>query len=46
MWTNAFQLILMVIGLITLCIVGVNTAGGFDHVIEVNKNRERMTLFE
>ncbi|XP_078346609.1 sodium-coupled monocarboxylate transporter 1-like [Oculina patagonica] len=44
-WTNAFHLILMLIGLITLCIVGVHTAGGFGQVIEVNKNRERTTLF-
>ncbi|KAJ7384421.1 hypothetical protein OS493_021833 [Desmophyllum pertusum] len=44
-WTNAFHLILMLTGLITLCIVGVNTAGGFGHVIEVNKNRERMRMF-
>lgn len=44
-WTNAFHLILMLTGLITLCIVGTQSAGGFSHVIEINKNRERMTLF-
>lgn len=45
-WTNAFHVILMVTGLVTLCIVGTNTAGGFDHVIEVNKDRKRMLLFD
>lgn len=45
-WTNAFHVILTVTGLVTLCIVGTNTAGGFDHVIEVNKDRKRMLLFE
>lgn len=44
-WTNAFHLILMLTGLVTLCIMGIDTAGGFGHVIEVNKNRERMTMF-
>lgn len=45
-WTNAVHLILMVTGLVTLCIVGTNTAGGFGHVIEVNKDRKRMLLFD
>ena len=46
MWTNAFHLILMLTGLVTLCIMGIDTAGGFGHVVEVNKNRERMTMFK
>lgn len=45
-WTNAFHLILMLAGLITLCIVGVNNVGGFNHVIQVNKNRQRMAVFD
>lgn len=44
-WTNAIHLFLMLTGLITLCIMGINNAGGFDRVIQVNKNRQRLTLF-
>jgi len=36
----------MLTGLITLCIMGIDTAGGFGQVIEVNKKRERMTVFK
>ena len=45
-WTNAFHLILMLTVLITLCIVGTNTAEGFARVIEVNKIGNRKTIFK
>ena len=46
MWTNAFHLVLMLVGLITLCIMGTVSAGGWNYVIEINRENERLKIFK
>lgn len=46
MWTDVFQAVVMVAGLITVFIVGTVNVGGFDKVWRINKNRGRLNFFE
>ena len=45
-WTDVFQALVMVAGLITVFIVGTVNVGGFDNVWQINKDRDRLTFFE
>lgn len=45
-WTDVFQAIVMVAGLITVFVVGTVKVGGFNKVWEINKERDRLTFFE
>ncbi|XP_028404915.1 sodium-dependent multivitamin transporter-like [Dendronephthya gigantea] len=45
-WTDVFQSIVMVGGLITIFVVGTINVGGFDQVWKINKERGRLTFFD
>ncbi|CAB4002935.1 intersectin-1 isoform X1 [Paramuricea clavata] len=45
-WTDVFQALVMVAGLITVFIVGTVNVGGFDKVWQINKDRGRLTFFD
>ncbi|CAB4014299.1 sodium-coupled monocarboxylate transporter 1-like, partial [Paramuricea clavata] len=45
-WTDVFQAMVMVAGLITVFIVGTVNVGGFDKVWQINKDRGRLTFFD
>lgn len=45
-WTDVFQSMIMVAGLITVVIVGSNEVGGFDQVWKINKDFDRLNFFD
>lgn len=45
-WTDVFQFMIMVGGLITVVIVGSNEVGGFNEVWKINKDFDRLNFFE
>ena len=45
-WTDVFQSMIMVAGLITVVIVGSIEVGGFDKVWQINKEFNRLNFFE
>lgn len=45
-WTDVFQSVLMLVGLIVVCIVGTVSVGGVQKVIDINRDMDRLTIFE
>jgi len=45
-WTDVFQSLIMISGLIVVVIVGSIEVGGFDKVWEINKEFGRLEFFE
>lgn len=45
-WTDVFQSMIMVGGLITVVIVGSNEVGGFNQVWKINKDFDRLNFFD
>ncbi|KAJ7384422.1 hypothetical protein OS493_021834 [Desmophyllum pertusum] len=45
-WTDVFQSVIMVAGLITVVIVGSIEVGGFDQVWQINKKYNRLNFFD
>lgn len=46
MWTDVFQSVIMLAGLVTVAIVGSMEVGGVKKVWEINQNYERINFFE
>lgn len=45
-WTDVFQSLIMIAGLIVVVIVGSIEVGGFDRVWQINKDFGRLNFFE
>jgi Na+/proline symporter len=45
-WTDVFQSVVMVAGLIVVLVVGSNEVGGLSKVWQINKDFGRMNFFE
>ncbi|XP_057603264.1 sodium-coupled monocarboxylate transporter 2 [Hippopotamus amphibius kiboko] len=45
-WTDAFQMVVMVVGFLTVLIQGSADAGGFHHVLEQSANGSRLNIFD
>lgn len=45
-WTDVFQSLIMIAGLIVVVIVGSIEVGGFDRVWQINKEFGRLNFFE
>lgn len=45
-WTDAFQMVVMIVGFLTVLIQGSNHAGGFHNVLEQARNGSRMNVVE
>lgn len=45
-WTDAFQMVVMIVGFLTVLIQGSAKAGGFHNVLEQSRNGSRLTIFD
>ncbi|XP_055455175.1 sodium-coupled monocarboxylate transporter 2 [Psammomys obesus] len=45
-WTDAFQMVVMIVGFLSVLIQGSNQAGGFDNVLEQATNGSRLHVFD
>lgn len=45
-WTDAFQMVVMIVGFLTVLIQGSNRVGGFDNVLEQARNGSRLDVFD
>uniref|UniRef100_A0A8C8UKL1 Solute carrier family 5 (sodium/glucose cotransporter), member 12 n=1 Tax=Peromyscus maniculatus bairdii TaxID=230844 RepID=A0A8C8UKL1_PERMB len=45
-WTDAFQMVVMIVGFLTVLIQGSNHAGGFHNVLEQARNGSRMNVVD
>ena len=45
-WTDAFQMVVMIVGFLTVLIQGSAHAGGLPNVIEQSRNGSRLNIFE
>lgn len=45
-WTDAFQMVVMIVGFLTVLIQGSNHVGGFDNVLEQARNGSRLDIVE
>jgi sodium-coupled monocarboxylate transporter 8/12 len=45
-WTDAFQMVVMIVGFLTVLIQGSIHAGGFHNVLEQAKNGSRLDIVE
>ena len=45
-WTDAFQMVVMIVGFLTVLIQGSNRAGGLHSVLEQAENGSRLYIFE
>uniref|UniRef100_A0A671F2Y6 Solute carrier family 5 member 12 n=1 Tax=Rhinolophus ferrumequinum TaxID=59479 RepID=A0A671F2Y6_RHIFE len=45
-WTDAFQMVVMIVGFLTVLIQGSAQAGGFHNVLEQSTNGSRLTIFD
>ena len=45
-WTDAFQMVVMIVGFLTVLIQGSARAGGLSNVLEHSANGSRLKLFE
>ena len=43
-WTDVFQGAIMLVGLLTISIVGANEVGSLERVFDIVKERERLTI--
>ena len=43
-WTDMFQGTIMIVGLLTISIIGVNEAGSMKKIFEIFNERKRMTV--
>lgn len=45
-WTDAFQMVVMIVGFLTVLIQGSNHVGGFDNVLEQARNGSRLDIVD
>lgn len=45
-WTDAFQMVVMIVGFLTVLIQGSAQAGGFYNVLELSTNGSRLHIIE
>lgn len=45
-WTDAFQMVVMIVGFLTVLIQGSAYAGGLHNVLEHSRNGSRLNIFE
>ena len=46
MWTDSFQMLIIMGGFIALVVQGTNEVGGFDVVWETARNNSKLEIFE
>ena len=46
LWTDTLQLIVMILGVLTVLIMGITEEGGFDQVWEASKVSGRLDMLE